>query len=90
MSDQLSIDDILGHSDYAATSTADKFLAKKPAIPTYAVDFFDKDQKQKLRWFEAKTDSEAEGMARKKYGRNIIINDTYVSDKSLKEIMAMD
>ncbi|MES5930025.1 hypothetical protein QCI77_29360 [Bacillus cereus group sp. MG9] len=50
---------------------------------------FDKDQRQKLRWFEAKTKSEAEGMARKKYGE-IQIVDTYISDRSLDEIMALD
>lgn len=89
MISQLSFDDILGTFDYKAKSTADKFLAKPQGIPTYAVDFFDKDLRQKLRWFEAETKSEAEGMARKKYGRIQIVN-TYISDRSLKEIMELD
>ncbi|MCI0767381.1 hypothetical protein [Bacillus sp. TL12] len=86
---QLTIDDVVGSFDYQATSTSERFLAKTPVIPTYAVDFFDKDKRQKLRWFEAKTESEAEGMAKKKYG-NIQIVDTYISDRTLKEIMALD
>lgn len=89
MSGQLSLEDILGPFDCEAKSTADKFLAKTRGIPTYAVDFFDKDLRQKLRWFEAETKSEAEGMARKKYGKIQIIN-TYISDRTLKEIMELD
>lgn len=89
MAGQLSFDDILGTFDYRARSTAEDFLAKEPVIPTYAIEFYDKDEKQKLRWFEAKTESEAVGMAKNKYGRIQIIK-TYVSDRSLTEIMAMD
>ncbi|QUW34571.1 hypothetical protein J8Y17_28160 (plasmid) [Bacillus cereus] len=89
MVDQLSLEDILGPFNCEAKSTADKFLAKQQGIPTYAVDFFDKDLRQKLRWFEAKTKSEAEGMARKKYGKIQIVN-TYISDRTLKEIMELD
>ncbi|MGI0534977.1 hypothetical protein KFD70_22060 [Bacillus pfraonensis] len=89
MAGQLSFDDILGTFDYKAKSTAEQFLSKNPVIPTYAVEFYDKDEKQKLRWFEAKTEGEAEGMARDKYGRIQIIK-TYVSDRTLKEIMELD
>lgn len=89
MVSQLSFDDILGTFDYKAKSTSEQFLAKTQGIPTYTVDFFDKDQRQKLRWFEAKTKSEAEGMAKKKYGQIQIVN-TYISDRSLKEIMELD
>lgn len=89
MVDQLSLEDILGPFDCEAKSTADKFLAKSKRIPTYAVDFYDKDLRQKLRWFEAETKSEAEGMARKKYGRIQIVN-IYISDRTLKEIMELD
>ncbi|WP_242298677.1 hypothetical protein [Bacillus cereus group sp. BfR-BA-01424] len=89
MSGQLSLEDILGPFNCEAKSTADKFLAKPQGIPTYAVDFFDKDLRQKLRWFEAKTKDEAEGMARKKYGRIQIVN-TYISERTLKEIMELD
>ena len=89
MVSQLSFDDILGTFDYKVKSTSEQFLAKTQGIPTYTVDFFDKDQRQKLRWFEAKTKSEAEGMARKKYGQIQIIK-TYISDRTLKEIMELD
>ncbi|MEH7216967.1 hypothetical protein [Bacillus toyonensis] len=89
MRSQLSFDDILGTFDYKAKSTAEQFLANTPRILTYAVDFFDKDLRQKLRWFEAKTKSEAEGMAKKKYGQ-IQIVDIYISDRTLKEIMELD
>ncbi len=61
---QLTLEDVVGTFDYKAKSTAEQFLAKPQGIPTYAVDFFDKDLRQKLRWFEAKTKSEAEGMAK--------------------------
>lgn len=86
---QLSIEDILGTSDYSAKSTAEQFLAKNPVIPTYAVEFYDKDEKQKIRWFEAETESEAKGMAKDKYGRIQIIK-VYISDRTLKEIMELD
>lgn len=86
---QLTLEDVLRSSDYAAASTSNKFLAKTQGIPTYVVDFFDKDLRQKLRWFEARTKSEAEGMAKKKYGEIQIVN-IYVSDRSLKEIMELD
>ncbi|MFJ6194363.1 hypothetical protein ACIQF3_28415 [Bacillus thuringiensis] len=86
---QLTLEDVLRSSDYAAASTSNKFLAKIQGIPTYVVDFFDKDLRQKLRWFEARTKSEAEGMAKKKYGEIQIVN-IYVSDRSLKEIMELD
>ncbi|MBX9160078.1 hypothetical protein [Bacillus cereus] len=89
MVNQLSLEDILGPFDCEAKSTSEQFLAKPPGIITYAVDFFDKDLRQKLRWFEAKTKSEAEGMAKKKYGHIQIVN-TYISDRSLKEIMELD
>ncbi|MEK4640375.1 hypothetical protein NST14_30150 [Bacillus sp. FSL W8-0519] len=86
---QLTLEDVVGSFDYAATSTSEQFLAKTQGIPTYAVDFFDKDLRQKIRWFEAKTESEAEGMAKKKYGEIQIVN-TYISDRTLKEIMELD
>ncbi|PFY43873.1 hypothetical protein COI63_17860 [Bacillus toyonensis] len=89
MVDQLSLEDILGPFNCEAKSTAEQFLANTPRILTYAVDFFDKDLRQKLRWFEAKTKSEAEGMAKKKYGQ-IQIVDIYISDRTLKEIMELD
>lgn len=88
MKSQLSFDDILGTFDYKAKSTAEKFLATSSVI-TYSVEFYDMDGKWKLRWFEAKSESEAVGMAKDKYGRIEIIN-TYISDRTLQEIMELD
>ncbi|AIY72786.1 TPA: hypothetical protein ACLQU7_005221 [Bacillus tropicus] len=85
---QLTLEDVVGSFDYAAKSTAERFLAK-PSVITYSVEFYDKDDKWKLRWFEAKSESEAVGMAKDKYGRIQVI-DTYISDRSLAEIMALD
>ncbi|TCD28051.1 hypothetical protein [Bacillus wiedmannii] len=85
---QLTLDDVVGSFDYTAKSTAERFLAK-PSVITYSVEFYDKDDKWKLRWFEAKSESEAVGMAKDKYGQIQIVN-TYISDRTLKEIMELD
>lgn len=86
---QLTLEDVVGSFDYSAKSTAEKFLQRATSVITYSVEFYDKDDKWKLRWFEAKSESEAVGMAKDKYGRIQII-DTYISDRSLTEIMALD
>ncbi|PEW74038.1 hypothetical protein CN449_15345 [Bacillus thuringiensis] len=85
---QLTLEDVVGSFDYTAKSTAERFLAK-PSVITYSVEFYDKDDKWKLRWFEAKSESEAVGMAEDKYGKISVI-DTYISDRTLAEIMALD
>lgn len=85
---QLTLEDVVGSFDYTAKSTAERFLAK-PSVITYSVEFYDKDDKWKLRWFEAKSESEAIGMAEDKYGQISVI-DTYISDRTLAEIMALD
>ncbi|MES5896942.1 hypothetical protein [Bacillus cereus group sp. RP43] len=86
---QLTLEDVVGSFDYSAKSTSEKFLQRATSVITYSVEFYDKDDKWKLRWFEAKSESEAEGMAKDKYGRIQII-DTYISDRTLAEIMALD
>ncbi|MEH7186509.1 hypothetical protein [Bacillus toyonensis] len=86
---QLTLDDVVGSFDYSAKSTADRFLQSATSVITYSVEFYDKEDKWKLRWFEAKSESEAVGMAKDKYGRIQII-DTYISDRTLKEIMELD
>ncbi|MFJ6034276.1 hypothetical protein ACIQFL_28670 [Bacillus toyonensis] len=86
---QLTLEDVVGSFDYSAKSTADKFLQGVTSVITYSVEFYDKDDKWKLRWFEAKSESEAKGMAKDKYGRIQII-DTYISDRTLAEIMELD
>lgn len=85
---QLTLQDVVGSFDYAAKSTSERFLLRN-SVMTYSIEFYDKDDQWKLRWFEAKSESEAEGMAKDIYGRIPII-DTYISDRSLAEIMALD
>ncbi|KAB2449431.1 hypothetical protein ACQCWD_28255 [Bacillus thuringiensis] len=85
---QLTLEDVVGSFDYTATSTADKFL-KRNSIMTYLVEFYDKDEKWKLRWFDAKSEGAAIEMAKKKYG-NIQIITTHISDRTLEEIMNLD
>ncbi|MGG5795742.1 hypothetical protein [Bacillus nitratireducens] len=85
---QLTLDDVVGSFDYTATSTAEKFL-KRNSVMTYSIEFYDKDEKWKLRWFEAKSESDAIEMAKKKYGQIQIIT-TYISDRTLEKIMNLD
>ncbi|PEM06342.1 hypothetical protein CN602_03045 [Bacillus cereus] len=87
--EQLTFEDIVGNMDYTAHSTAEKFLSTHSVTPTYAVEFFDRDEKQKLRWFEVSTETQAKEMAEEKYGRIQIIK-VYVSNRTLKEIMELD
>lgn len=85
---QLTLEDVVGSFDYTATNTAEKFL-KRNSVMTYSVEFYDKDEKWKLRWFETKSESEAIEMAKQKYGKIQIIT-TYISDRTLEEIMNLD
>ncbi|OLR25826.1 hypothetical protein [Bacillus cereus] len=87
--EQLSFEDIVGNMDYTAHSTAEKFLSNHSVTPTYAVEFFDRDKKQKLRWFEVNTEGKAKEKAEEKYGRIQIIK-VYMSNRTLKEIMELD
>lgn len=86
---QLTFEDVVGNPDYAACSTSEQFLSSHLATPTYAVEFFDQDEKQKLHWFEVHTEAEAKEEAEKTYGRIQIIQ-VYVSNRTLKEIMELD
>ncbi|ENJ6138897.1 hypothetical protein J8Y17_27855 (plasmid) [Bacillus cereus] len=85
---QLTLEDVVRSFDYTATNTAEKFL-KRNSVMTYSIEFYDKDEKWKLRWFEAKSESEAIEMAKQKYGKIQIIT-TYISDRTLEEIMNLD
>ncbi|MDA2038513.1 hypothetical protein PDN58_14000 [Bacillus cereus] len=85
---QLTLEDVVRSLDYTATNTAEKFL-KRNSVMTYSIEFYDKDEKWKLRWFEAKSESEAIEMAKQKYGKIQIIT-TYISDRTLEEIMNLD
>jgi mannose/cellobiose epimerase-like protein (N-acyl-D-glucosamine 2-epimerase family) len=85
---QLTLEDVVGSFDYTATSTAEIFL-KRNSVMTYSVEFYDRDEKWKLRWFEAKSEGAAIEMAKRKYGKIQIIT-TYISDRTLEEIMNLD
>lgn len=87
--EQLSFEDIVGNMDYTAYSTAEKFLSNHSVTPTYAVEFFDRDKKQKLRWFEVNTGNEVKEKVEEKY-RGIQIIKVYVSSRTLKEIMELN
>ncbi|MDA2627432.1 MULTISPECIES: hypothetical protein [Bacillus cereus group] len=85
---QLTLEDVVGSFDYTATSTVNKFL-KRNSVMTCSVEFYDKDEKWKLRWFDAKSESKAIEMDKKKY-RKIQIITTYISDRTLEEIINLD
>ncbi|PGC79577.1 hypothetical protein [Bacillus toyonensis] len=86
---QLTFEDVVGTLDYAARSTSEQFLSSHLVTPTYAVEFFDRDEKQKLRWFEVNTEAEAKEEVERTYG-SIQIIQVYVSNRTLKEIMELD
>ncbi len=48
---QLTIDDVMGSFNYNAISTSEKFLN-----PSYEVHFYDKEERQKMDCFDAKTE----------------------------------
>ncbi|KXY45509.1 MULTISPECIES: hypothetical protein [Bacillus] len=85
---QLTLEDVARSFDYSAISTAERFL-KSNSVMTYSVELYDKDEKWRLRWFEAKSEGAAIEMAKKKYGKIQIIT-TYISDRTLEEIMNLD
>ncbi|KEK17153.1 hypothetical protein BAMA_18245 [Bacillus manliponensis] len=84
---QLSFEDRLGKHDYAATSTAEQFLRRGKEV--YEVHFYDKDDKQRIDWFEAIDKETAESEAAAEHGRIRIIK-TDVSARTLAEIMSLD
>jgi hypothetical protein len=87
---QLTLEDVVGSFDYAATSTSEQFLAKTPVITTYAVEFYDKEEKQRIDWFDVKTESEAWSASVKEHGKGIQKIRITRSDRTRDEIMALD
>lgn len=87
---QLTLEDVVGSFDYAATSTSERFLAKTPVITTYAVEFYDKEEKQRIDWFDVKTESEAWSAAVKEHGKCIQKIGITRSERTRDEIMALD
>ncbi|MED3468676.1 hypothetical protein PVK73_00555 [Bacillus thuringiensis] len=86
---QLTFEDVVGSLDYKAECTAERFVSQCIAKRTYAVEFFDQDEKQRLFWFEAKSGAGAEEQARDMFGKIQVIK-AYVSKLTLKEIMELD
>ncbi|QEL88456.1 hypothetical protein [Bacillus mycoides] len=87
---QLTLEDVVGSFDYAAKSTSERFLAKTPVITTYAVEFYDKEEKQRIDWFDVNTESEAWSAAVKEHGKGIQKIRITRSERSRDEIMALD
>ncbi|AJG57357.1 hypothetical protein BK742_26120 [Bacillus thuringiensis serovar pingluonsis] len=63
---QLTIDDVMGSFNYDAISTSEKFLN-----PSYEVHFYDKEERQKMDCFDAKTEVEAWNAAIEEHGKGI-------------------
>ncbi len=87
---QLTLEDVVGSFDYKAKSTSEQFLAKTPVITTYAVEFYDKEEKQRIDWFDVKTESEAWSAAVKEHGKGIQKIKIKHSKRTRAEIMALD
>jgi len=88
---QLTLEDVVGSFDYSAKSTAERFLAKTIVItPTYEVHFYDQDERQKIDWFDVKSENEAWNAAVKDHGKGIQKIEIKHSERTRKEIMALD
>lgn len=87
---QLTLDDVVGTFDYAAKSTAEQFLAKPSVITTYEVHFYDQDERQKMDWFDVKTEDEAWEATVKEHGKGIQKIKIKHSNRTRAEIMELD
>jgi len=85
---QLTLEDVVGSFDYAAKSTAEKFLQHN--VITYEVHFYDQDERQKIDWFDVKTEGEAWSAAVKEHGKGIRKIRINISNRTRDEIMALD
>ncbi|EOV9528886.1 hypothetical protein ACN5TA_004041 [Bacillus cytotoxicus] len=88
---QLTLEDVVGSFDYAAKSTVDKFLNHDTsAITTYEVHFYDKDERQRIDWFDTENEKKAWNEAVAEYGRGIQKIKIVKSERSRAEIMELD
>lgn len=87
---QLTLEDVVGSFDYAARSTAERFLAKPSVITSYEVHFFDQDEKQKMDCFDTKTESEAWNAAIEEHGKGIQKIEIKYSNRTRAEFLALD
>ncbi|ASI83592.1 Phage protein [Bacillus cereus] len=82
---QLTIDDLMGSFCYNAISTSEKFLN-----PSFEVHFYDKEERQKMDCFDAKTEVEAWNAAIEEYGNGIQKIRITFSDRTRAEFLALD
>ncbi|ABY46789.1 hypothetical protein [Bacillus mycoides] len=67
------------------TPAIDRSLA-----PTWEVDFYDKDKRQRLEWYRCEDEEEARECVRKEYPNLFEISYVKESSKTLEEILAYD
>ncbi|WP_242259613.1 hypothetical protein [Bacillus cereus group sp. BfR-BA-01311] len=82
---QLTIDDLMGSFCYNAISTSEKFLN-----PSFEVHFYDKEERQKMDCFDAKTEVEAWNAAIEEHGNGIQKIRITFSDRTRAEFLALD
>ncbi|MDO6633230.1 hypothetical protein P9Z94_07650 [Bacillus thuringiensis] len=82
---QLTIDDVIGSFCYSAISTSEKFLN-----PSFEVYFYDKEERQKMDCFDAKTEAEAWNAAIKEHGKCIQKIMITNSNRTRAEFLALD
>ena len=86
---QLTLEDVVGSFDYAAKSTADKFL-QHSVITSYEVHFFDQDERQKMDCFDTDTENEAWNAAIEEHGKGIQKIEIKHSNRTRTEFLALD
>ncbi|WP_422423871.1 hypothetical protein [Bacillus sp. PSXD-155] len=82
---QLTIDDLMGSFYYNAISTSEKFLNL-----SFEVHFYDKEERQKMDCFDAKTEVEAWNAAIEEHGNGIQKIMITFSDRTRAEFLALD
>ncbi|KOS26388.1 phage protein [Bacillus anthracis] len=82
---QLTIDDVMGSFKEQAKSTSEKFLN-----PSYEVHFYDKEERQKMDCFDAKTETEAWNATIKEHGKGIQKIRITHSKRTRAEFLALD
>lgn len=82
---QLTIDDVIGSFNYSAMSTSEKFLN-----PSFEVHFYDKEERQKMDCFDAKTEKEAWSKTITEHGKGIQKIRITHSNRTRAEFLALD
>ncbi|MGH0522456.1 hypothetical protein [Bacillus toyonensis] len=82
---QLTIDDVIGSFSYNAISTSEKFLN-----PSYEVHFYDKEERQKMDCFDARSEAEAWNATLEEHGEVIRKIAIKYSNRTRAEFLALD